>query len=129
MLDFWTWQRLDEVTKAHETLFQAGMKLRWDIFCKEYVEFSLKNRSLGFLRPIQELVTDTCSGSVWLRPGLERKHRSLLNVAILCAMHRSNKDSLHFPGAVYNGASAFEIRETLLQASVYASMPVSLQGF
>lgn len=68
-------------------------------------------------------------GSVWSRPGLECKHRSLLNVAMLCVMNRPSELAVHVRGAVNNGASEIEIRETLLQASIYAGMPAGLEGF
>jgi 4-carboxymuconolactone decarboxylase len=71
---------------------------------------------------MQELVTEACWGSIWTRPGLERKHRSLLNIAMLCALNRSNELAVHVRGAVNNGASEVEIRETLLQVAIYCGM-------
>lgn len=68
---------------------------------------------------MQELVTEGCWGSVWTRPGLERKTRSLLNCAMLCALNRGNELAVHVRGAVTNGATEVEISETILQASVY----------
>lgn len=75
---------------------------------------------------MQEYVTEACWGSVWTRPGLERKTRSLLNCAMLCALNRSNELGVHVRGAVNNGASEVEIRETILQASVYCGSESSL---
>ena len=77
---------------------------------------------------MQELVTEACWGSIWTRPGLERKYRSLLNIAMLCALNRSAELAVHVRGAVNNGASEVEIRETLLQAAIYCGMPAGIEG-
>ncbi|POR31399.1 Uncharacterized protein TPAR_08397 [Tolypocladium paradoxum] len=118
-----------DVSKAHKLLFEEGLKVRYEVAGKPYVDRSLANGSSDFARPMQELVTEACWGFVWSRDGLERKTRSLLNVAMLCAMHRSQELAVHVRGAVNNGATDIEIRETLLQASIYAGMPVGLEGF
>ncbi|VUC37333.1 unnamed protein product [Clonostachys rosea] len=118
-----------EIQKAHETLFAAGLAVRYEVAGQTYVDRSLANGSSSFARPMQELVTEACWGFVWSRPGLERRQRSLLNVAMLCAMHRSAELAVHVRGAINNGATEVEIRETLLQASIYAGMPVGLEGF
>ena len=78
---------------------------------------------------MQELVTEACWGSVWTRPGLEKKQRSLLNIAMLCALNRSTELGVHVRGAVNNGATEVEIRETLLQAAIYCGMPAGIEGF
>ncbi|KPM40148.1 hypothetical protein AK830_g6437 [Neonectria ditissima] len=119
----------DQVAEAHRILFEKGLEIRYEVAGKSYVDKSLENGSSSFARPMQELVTEACWGFVWSRPGLERKHRSLINVAMLCAMHRSQELAVHVRGAVNNGATEVEIRETLLQASIYAGMPVGLEGF
>lgn len=78
---------------------------------------------------MQELVTEACWGSVWSRPGLERKQRSLLNIAMLCALNRGPKLAAHVSGAINNGASEVEIRGTLLQAAIYCGVPAGIEGF
>jgi 4-carboxymuconolactone decarboxylase len=74
-------------------------------------------------------VTESCWHSIWGRPGLEKKTRSLLNIAMLCAQNRSPELAVHVRGAVNNGASEVEIRETLLQAACYCGMPAGIEGF
>ncbi|KAF2502674.1 4-carboxymuconolactone decarboxylase [Lophium mytilinum] len=118
-----------EVTDAHKTIFEEGIKMRYAVAGKEYVDKALANGSSEFARPMQELVTEACWGSVWSRPGLERKQRSLLNIAMLCALNRSAELAVHVKGAVNNGASDVEIRETLLQAAIYCGMPAGIEGF
>ena len=74
-------------------------------------------------------MTEVCWGSIWTRPGLELKTRSLLNLAMLCALNRSTELGVHTRGALNNGASEVEIRETILQAAVYCGMPSGMEGF
>lgn len=120
---------VDKVAAAHKTLFDEGIKLRYQVNGPQYVDTALKNGSSEFARPMQELVTEACWGSVWTRPGLEKKHRSLLNIAMLCALNRPHELATHVRGAVTNGASEVEIRETLLQVAIYCGMPAGIEGF
>ncbi|MCJ1477703.1 hypothetical protein MMC13_006376 [Lambiella insularis] len=119
----------NKIEQAHRTLFDQGLKIRYEVAGKQYVDRALSNGSSEFARPMQELVTEACWGSIWARPGLERKQRSLLNIAMLCALNRSTELAVHVRGAVNNGASEVEIRETLLQASIYCGMPSGMEGF
>lgn len=119
----------NQLDKAHQAIFNNGLQVRYEVAGKEYVDRSLANGSSEFAQPMQQLVTEACWGSVWSRPGLERKHRSLLNIAMLCALNRSAELAVHVRGAVNNGASDVEIRETLLQASIYCGMPAGIEGF
>ncbi|KAF5576026.1 4-carboxymuconolactone decarboxylase [Fusarium pseudocircinatum] len=114
---------------AHKTLFDKGLKIRYEVAGPAYVDAALANGSSEFARPMQELVTEACWGSVWSRPGLERKQRSLLNIAMLCALNRGPELAAHVRGAINNGATEIEIRETLLQASIYCGMPAGIEGF
>lgn len=124
-----TSQSSTPVEDAHKTLFNEGLKVRNEVAGKDYVDRALADGSSDFARPMQELVTEACWGSVWTRPGLERKQRSLLNIAMLCALNRSTELGVHVRGAVNNGASEVEIRETLLQAAMYCGMPAGMEGF
>lgn len=118
-----------QLKAAHEILFNAGLKTRYEVAGKEYVDKSLLNGSSEFARPMQELVTEACWGSVWQRTGIERKTRSLLNIAMLCALNRGPELAVHVRGALRNGASEVEIREVLLQVAIYCGMPAGLEGF
>ncbi|CAK7232405.1 hypothetical protein SBRCBS47491_008257 [Sporothrix bragantina] len=119
----------DETAAAHQRLFEEGLKIRYEVAGTGYVDAALKAGASAFARPMQELVTEACWGSVWSRPGLERKQRSLLNIAMLCALNRGPELAVHVRGAVNNGASETEIRETLLQVAIYCGMPAGLEGF
>jgi 4-carboxymuconolactone decarboxylase len=115
--------------EAHKVIFEEGLKVRYQVAGKEYVDRSLANGSSEFARPMQELVTEACWGSVWTRPGLEKKQRSLQNIAMLCALNRATELAVHVRGAINNGASEVEIRETLLQAAIYCGIPAGIEGF
>lgn len=120
----------DNATKdAHKIIFNEGLEVRYAIVGKKYVDDALENGSSDFAYPMQELVTETCWGSIWTRPGLERKHRSLLNISMLCALNRRTELAVHVRGAVNNGTLEVEIRGTLLQAAIYCGMLAGIKGF
>jgi 4-carboxymuconolactone decarboxylase len=107
---------------------EAGLGVRREVLGAEHVDRSLE-RASAFARPMQDLVTEYCWGEVWTRPGLDRKTRSLLNLAMLTASNRSHELAVHVRGAITNGVTAAEIQETLLQAAIYCGMPAGLEAF
>lgn len=118
----------DKVAEAHKTLYDQGFEIRTEVAGAEHVQRSLQNGASSFARPMQDLATEVGWGCVWARPGLERKTRSLLNIAMLCALNRMTELRVHVRGAVNNGASEVEIRETLMQVAVYCGFPAGLEG-
>ena len=94
----------------------------------EHVDRSLQTAS-DFSRPVQELVTEYCWGAVWTRGDLDRRKRSLLNLAMLTALNRNHELGVHVRGAITNGCTSAEIRETLLQTAVYCGVPAALEAF
>ncbi|KAK0311588.1 hypothetical protein LTR82_014290 [Friedmanniomyces endolithicus] len=119
----------EEVSKAREVIRNEGIKMRYKVAGKEYVDRALKAANNDFARSMQEYVSEACWGSIWTRPGLELKTRSLLNLAMLCALNRSAELATHCKGALTNGASEVEIREVILQAACYCGMPAGMEGF
>ncbi len=109
-------------------LFQKGLAIRSAVIGKEYVEKSLENAD-DFMMAFQELVTSYCWGHVWSREGLSRRDRSLINLAMLAALGKTEELKLHTKGAINNGLTNEEIREALLQVSVYAGIPAGLSAF
>ena len=100
-----------------QKLFDAGLATRREVLGAEYVDQSIKNAD-DFNRPLQELVTQYCWGDVWNRPGLERKTRSFLNLAMLTALNRPHELKLHIKGALNNGVTKEEIKEVFLQTAI-----------
>jgi 4-carboxymuconolactone decarboxylase len=117
-----------ELAAAHSTLYAAGLSVRTAVVGPEHVTRSLAQHSSPFSRPMQELATEAGWGWVWTRPGLERKTRSMLCIAMLCALNQMSELAAHVRGAVRNGCSEDEIREVLLQVAVYVGMPAGLEG-
>lgn len=112
----------------NESLYQEGLKTRREVLGDTYVDASLKNAD-EFGKPLQDLVTQYCWGDVWNRPGLDRKTRSLLNLAMLTALNRPHELRVHIRGAINNGASKEEIREVFLQAGIYCGVPSAVDSF
>lgn len=108
--------------------YQAGLAVRRAVLGDEYVNKSLANAD-AFMAPIQQLITENAWGTVWTRPGLDRKTRSLLNLAMLTALNRPNELKLHLKGALNNGVTKEEICEVFLQAAVYCGAPAGLDSF
>jgi len=109
-------------------LFDKGLKTRREVLGTEYVDASIKSAD-DFNRPMQELVTEYCWGDIWNRPGLDRRTRSLLNLAMLTALNRPHELKLHVRGALNNGVTKEEIREVFLQAAIYCGVPAAIDSF
>ena len=110
------------------THFEQGLAVRRAVMGAEYVDKALANAD-DFTQPMQEFVTEYCWGTVWTRPGLSLKMRSLLNIGMLVALNRSHELKLHLRGALTNGCTKEEIQEALLQAAVYCGVPAAMEGF
>ncbi|MCB4322010.1 4-carboxymuconolactone decarboxylase [Alcaligenes sp. 13f] len=109
-------------------LFEKGLKTRREVLGVEYVDASLKSAT-EFNIEMQQLVTQYCWGDVWNRPGLERKTRSLLNLAMITALNRPHELKLHVRGAINNGVTKEEIKEVFLQAAIYCGVPAAIDSF
>jgi 4-carboxymuconolactone decarboxylase len=109
-------------------LFEKGLEVRRSVLGKDFVDKSISDAD-DFTRPLQELITEYCWGSVWARPGLPRKTRSLINLAMLTALNRPHEVKLHLRGALNNGCSKEEIMEVLLQTAIYCGIPAAVDSF
>jgi 4-carboxymuconolactone decarboxylase len=107
---------------------ERGRKVRGEVLGPAHVERALEQAS-EFSRPMQELVTEYCWGDVWARPGLARRDRSLINLAMLTALNRSHELAVHTRGAIRNGCTPEEIQETLLQTAIYCGVPAAMEAF
>jgi 4-carboxymuconolactone decarboxylase len=108
--------------------FDRGLAVRRRVLGARYVDEALRTAD-DFTRPLQELVTEFCWGAVWTRPGLPRKTRSMLNLAMLTALNRPHEIRLHVRGALRNGCTRQEIMEVLLQAAIYCGVPAAVDSF
>ncbi len=111
-----------------DKLFEQGLKMRKQVLGATYVERQFKNAD-AFSLPMQVLATKSAWGMVWTRPGLPRRIRSMLNIAMLVALGKADELELHLDGALRNGVSKKEIAEILLQSAIYCGYPAALGGF
>lgn len=112
----------------NQELFDKGLKVRREVLGAQYVDRAVASAD-DFNRPLQELVTQYCWGDIWNRPGLDRRTRSLLNLAMLTALNRPHELALHVKGALNNGVTKEEIAEVFLQASIYCGVPAGVDSF
>ncbi|ENB9663460.1 MULTISPECIES: carboxymuconolactone decarboxylase family protein [Pseudomonas] len=112
----------------NQELFERGLQTRREVLGDAYVDAALANAD-EFGMPMQELVSQYCWGDVWNRPDLDRRTRSLLNLAFMTALNRPHELKLHIRGALNNGVSKAEIREVFLQAAIYAGVPAAVDSF
>jgi len=108
--------------------FEKGMAVRRDVLGADYVERTTASAD-PFTRVLYDFVTEWCWGAIWTRPGLSRKTRSLINLAMLTALNRPHEIKLHVRGALNNGVTREEITEVFLQAGVYAGIPAAVDAF
>lgn len=112
----------------NQEAFDKGLKTRREVLGADYVDASLRNAD-DFNQPMQELVTEYCWNEIWNRPGLDRKTRSIINLAMLIALNRPHELKLHVRGAINNGLSKDEIREIFLQTAIYCGVPAAIDAF
>ena len=111
-----------------QDMHARGLKNRKEVLGEAHVERSFATAD-DFTRPYQDLITEYCWGAVWDRPGLPRKTRSLLNIAMLTALNREEEFKLHVRAAFRNGVTRDEIREVLLQTAIYCGVPAANSAF
>ncbi|WP_432974405.1 carboxymuconolactone decarboxylase family protein [Dactylosporangium sp. CA-233914] len=108
--------------------YEAGMAVRREVLGDAYVDRALANAT-EFSAELQTFVTEYCWGGVWTRDGLPRATRSLLNLAMITALNRPHELRAHVIGALRNGCTEEQIREVLLQATVYCGVPAGVDAF
>jgi len=107
---------------------ETGLEIRRSVLGAEYVDSSIQNAT-DFNMPMQELVTEYCWGEIWARPGLPKKTRSMLNLAMITALNRPHELKLHVRGAINNGLTKDEIQEVFLQTAIYCGVPAAIDSF
>lgn len=113
---------------AESQLFETGLQVRRDVLGAEYVDGSLADAD-DFMMAFQRVVTEMAWGYAWSRPGLDRKTRSMLNLAVLTALGRPDELGIYVKGAIATGVSVEEITEVLIHATVYCGTPAGRQAF
>lgn len=109
-------------------MFEKGLAIRRSVLGADFVDNAFATAD-DFNRPLQELVTQYCWGEIWGRPGLDKKTRSLLNLAMLSALNRPHEIKVHVKGALANGLTKNEIMEVFLQVAIYCGVPAAVDSF
>jgi 4-carboxymuconolactone decarboxylase len=109
-------------------LFNKGLEVRKAVLGSAYVEKSIAGAD-DFAMAMQEYATEACWGMIWTRPGLPRKIRSLVNIAMIAALNRPHELKLHIKSSFANGVTKDEIKEVLLQVACYAGVPAGVDSF
>jgi 4-carboxymuconolactone decarboxylase len=107
---------------------EEGMKVRREVLGDEHVDAAVE-RSTGFTREFQDLITRYAWGEIWTRPGLDRRTRSCITMTALVALGRFDELELHVRAALRNGLSEDEIKEVLLQCAIYCGVPAANSAF
>ena len=111
-----------------DDLYKKGMAVRRQVLGDAYVDKASANVD-DFNRDFQRIVTEYCWGEVWTRPVLTNKQRSLNNLCIIAVLNRAAEFEIHVRGALRNGCTPDEIRDTLIQVAVYAGIPAGVEAF
>jgi 4-carboxymuconolactone decarboxylase len=113
---------------VNDELFARGLAKRRQVLGAEYVDRAMEGAD-DFTRGFQRFMTEYCWGGVWCGTALDDRQRSLNNLSILATLGRMEEFELHFRGALRNGCTLEEVRETLVQVMVYAGVPAGVSAF
>ena len=108
--------------------YKAGLAVRRQVLGDAHVDRSIERLS-EFNQEFQDLITRYAWGEIWTRPVLDRRTRSLLTLAMMVALNRSEEFRMHVRAAVQNGVTQDEIKEVLLQAAIYCGVPAANAAF
>jgi 4-carboxymuconolactone decarboxylase len=110
-----------------KSAFDTGLALRRDMFGVAGADKAIE-AATDFSRPLQEMVTRHCFGEVWQRPGLDRRTRSMLTLAMLISNGRFTQFAAHVHGAIANGVTELELRELILHSQLYCGIPAAVEA-
>ncbi|MER7892584.1 4-carboxymuconolactone decarboxylase [Micromonospora sp. NPDC094482] len=106
----------------------AGMTVRREVLGDEHVDRAVAGTD-GFTSDFQDLITRYAWGEIWTRPGLDRRTRSCITLAILATLHHDEELAMHVRAALRNGLTPEEVGEVLLQVGIYAGVPAANRAF
>jgi 4-carboxymuconolactone decarboxylase len=110
------------------TKYDDGMEVRREVLGAEHVDRATANAS-ELTREFQQLITEYAWGTVWTRPGLDRRSRSMITLTALVALGHDEELELHLRAALTNGLSVDEVKEVLLQTAIYCGVPAANTAF
>jgi len=113
---------------THTPAFEGGLQVRTEVLGAAHVQRALDAAQAQGDTSLQQLVTEFAWGTVWTRPGLDRKQRSLATVSMLVALNRPQELAGHLRGALANGVTPQELRELMVHSAVYCGFPAALDA-
>ena len=108
--------------------FERGKKVREAVLGQPHVARTAKNRT-PFNAEFQDFLMEYAWGSIWSRPGLDHKTRSMITIAMLVAMGRLDELKLHIRATANTGVSRDEVKEIMMHAAIYAGVPAAFGAF
>jgi len=110
------------------TRFEQGMATRRAVLGDRHVDAATA-RKTDFDDDFQTFITEGAWGSVWSRPGLSKRERSMLTIALLAALGHDEEVAMHVRATANTGCSAEDIKEALMHVAVYAGVPAANRAF
>jgi 4-carboxymuconolactone decarboxylase len=117
-----------KVATAISPAYMAGLAMRKKVLGDDYVDRAFKNAD-DLNMPFQDLATEFAWGSVWTRPGLSLRDRSLATLSMCIALNRPAELKIHLRGAIRNGITREELRELILHSFLYCGGPAALDAY
>jgi 4-carboxymuconolactone decarboxylase len=115
-------------TEPGDELYERGMRIRREVLGDAHVDAAVA-RTDDFTADFQELITTQAWGGIWARPGIDRRMRSAVTLTALVALGHEAELKMHLRAALRNGLTRDEIKEILLQTSVYCGVPAANTAF
>ena len=112
---------------AHAALSESGRRVMREVLGDAYVD-RRDASTTAFNAPVRRLSEEFAYATLWTRPGLDRRERSLVTIAMLCALNRPHELRIHLVGALNNGCSAEQIREVFTHAVAYCGFPAAIDA-
>ena len=109
-------------------LFEKGLKVRKEVLGEDYVNKSIAGAD-EFTRTMAEWSTEFCWGALWTRPGMDKRTRSIVNLAMLGALNRPHELKLHVKGALKNGLTTDDIMDILLLGGLFCGVRAGIDAF
>jgi 4-carboxymuconolactone decarboxylase len=116
------------VSRSDAERYEAGMRVRREVLGDAHVDRAIA-RTDAFTEPFQTFITRTAWADIWDRPGLDRRSRSMITLAVLTALRAEREIAMHVRAAIDNGLTREEIAEILLHVSIYAGLPAGNAAF
>jgi len=114
--------------KSESELYKKGLATRRSVLGRAHVDRATAAMT-EFDEPFQTFITEGAWGSVWSRPHLTKRERSLLTIALLAALGHDEEVAMHARATLNTGASPEDVREALLHVAVYAGVPAANRAF